>query len=315
MTPNDIRSQRFSTRLLHGLSPKEVKAFIEDVAEAFGALQKTNASLAAWLKAVEGGADRSRLAPEPPQTHPPEISWMTPDDIRSQRFSTRFLYGLSPEEVGAFIEDVAVAFGALQNTNAFLAARLKAVEGADWSRLAPEPPQPHSPVDQALRDAESQAESVIRAAREKEAAALGRVELLRTTAIQEVEALLHDARKRAQALIDEATERQAAALADAEASKSRLQLEAERYIAEATERAASLTTEAREEELAIRKEIDRLTQHHIQLLDDMRATLNTFHEWLATVDPRGRAQDRQYAFEMWDTSSNGFASSDELKAG
>lgn len=241
---------------------------------------------------------------------------MTPEDIRSQRFSTRLLHGLSPKEVGAFIEDVAEAFGALQKTNASLAAWLKAVEGgADRSRLAPEPPQTHSPVDQALRDAESQAESVIRAAREKEAAALGRVELLRTTAMQEVEALLHDARKRAQALVDEATERQAAALAEAQAAKSRLQLEAERYMAEARERAVSLTTEAREEELAIRKEIDRLTQSHIQLLDDMRATLNTFHEWLATVDPRGRTQDRQYAFEMWGTSSNGFDSSDELKAG
>jgi hypothetical protein len=86
-------------------------------------------------------------------------------------------------------------------------------------------------------------------------------------------------------------------------------------MAEATERAASLTTEAREEELAIRKEIDRLTQSHIQLLDDMRATLNTFHEWLATVDPRGRARDRRDAFEMSGTSSNGFDSSDELKAG
>src|SRR5215475_10240029 len=145
MTPDDIRSKRFSPRLLNGLSPKEVKAFIEDVAEAFGALQKTNASLEAWLKAVEGGADRSRLAPEPPQSHPPEISWMTPDDIRSQRFSTRLLYGLSPEQVGAFIEDIAEAFGALQKTNASLAARLKAVEGADWSRLAPVPPQTHSP--------------------------------------------------------------------------------------------------------------------------------------------------------------------------
>ena len=240
---------------------------------------------------------------------------MTPEDIRSQCFPTRLLHGLSPKEVGAFIEDVAEAFGALQKTNASLAARLEAVEDADRSLRAPEPPPTHPPVDQALRDAESQAESVIRAAREKEAAALGRVELLRTTAIQEVEALLHDARKRAQALIDEATERQAAALAEVEASKSRLQLEAERYMAEARERAVSLTTEAREEELAIRKEIDRLTQSHTQLLDDMRATLNTFHQWLATVDPRGRAQDRQYAFEMWDTSSNRFASSDELKAG
>ena len=215
---------------------------------------------------------------------------MTPEDIRSQRFSTRLLHGFSPKEVGAFIEDVAEAFGALQKTNASLAARLKAVEGAGRSLLAPEPPPTHPLVDQALRDAESQAESVIRAARENEAAALARVELLRTTAVQEVEALLHDARKRAQALVDEATERHAAALAEAEAAKSRQQLEAERYMAEATERAASLTTGAREEELAIRKEIDRLTQSHLQLVDDMRARLNTCHEWLATVDPRVRAR-------------------------
>src|SRR5262245_19307578 len=208
---------------------------------------------------------------------------MTPEDIRSPRFSTRLLYGFSPEEVRAFLEDVAEAFGALQKTNASLAARLEAVEDASRSLLAPEPPPTHPSVDQALRDAESQAESVIRAARENEAAALARVELLRTTAVQEVEALLHDARKRAQALAEEATERHAAALAEAEAAKSRLQLEAERYMAEATERAASLTTEAREEELAIRKEIDRLTQSHLQLVDDIRATLNTYHEWLATV--------------------------------
>jgi len=223
---------------------------------------------------------------------------MTPDDIRSQRFSTRLLHGLSPKEVGAFIEDIAEAFGALQKTNASLAARLKAMEGADRSWLAPEPPQTHPPVDQALRDAESQAESVIRAARQNEAAALARVELLRTTAVQEVEALLHDARKRAQALVDEATERHAAALAEAEAAKSRQQLEAERYMAEATERAASLTTGAREEELAIRKEIDRLTQSHLQLVDDMRAMLNTYHEWLATVDPRVRARGRRDALEI-----------------
>jgi DivIVA domain-containing protein len=240
---------------------------------------------------------------------------MTPEDIRSQRFSTRLLHGFRPEEVGAFIDDVAEAFGALQQKNASLAARVKALEGAGRSLLAPAPPPTHPPVDQAVRDAESQAESVIRAAREKEAAALGRVELLRTTAVQEVEALLHDARKRAQALADEATERHAAALAEAEAAKSRLQLEAERAMAEATERAAFLITEAREEELAIRKEIDRLTQSHLQLVDDMRATLNTYHEWLATVDPRGRAWGRRDAFEMSGTGRNGLDSSDELKAG
>jgi len=240
---------------------------------------------------------------------------MTPEGIRSQRFSTRLLHGFSPKEVGAFIEDVAEAFGALQKANASLAAQVQALVGAGPSLLASASPPTHPPVDQALRDAESQAESVIRAAREKEAAALGRVELLRTTAVQEVEALLHDARKRAQGLADEATERHAAALAEAEAAKSRLQLEAERDMAEATERAASLIAKAREEELAIRKEIDRLTQSHLQLVDDMRAMLNTFHEWLATVDPRGRALGRRDAFEMSDMGNNGLDSSDELKAG
>ena len=40
MTPDDIRSQRFSTRLLQGLSPEEVSAFLEDVAEAFAGMQE-----------------------------------------------------------------------------------------------------------------------------------------------------------------------------------------------------------------------------------------------------------------------------------
>src|SRR5262249_62115722 len=126
--------------------------------------------LAAPLTVVKGVVKHSRSTREQPSSDPEEISSMTPDDIRSQRFSTRLLYGLSPEQVGAFIEDIAEAFGALQKTNASLATRLKAVEGADWSRLAPEPPQTHSPFDQALRVAESPAERVIGAAGGKSAA-------------------------------------------------------------------------------------------------------------------------------------------------
>jgi DivIVA domain-containing protein len=240
---------------------------------------------------------------------------MTPENIRSQRFSTRLLRGFSPEEVGAFLEDVAEAFGTLQKVNASLMARVKALEGLGRSLPVPEAPPTQPPVDQALRDAESHAESVIRAAKEKEAAALGRVELLRTTALQEIEEMLHDARTRAQGLIDEATERHAGTLAEAEGVKSRLQLEADQYMADATQRAASLTAEAREEEAAIRQEIDRLTQSHLQLVDDMRATLKTYHEWLATVDPRGRARGRREAFEMSGASSDGLDSPDELKAG
>ena len=50
MTADDIRSQRFSTRLLQGLSPEEVSAFLEDVAEAFAAVQDSNATLGALTR-------------------------------------------------------------------------------------------------------------------------------------------------------------------------------------------------------------------------------------------------------------------------
>ena len=53
MTPDDIRSQRFNTRLLLGLSREEVAAFLEDVAEAFANLQGVNTSLTAQVRALQ----------------------------------------------------------------------------------------------------------------------------------------------------------------------------------------------------------------------------------------------------------------------
>jgi len=173
---------------------------------------------------------------------------MTPDDIRSQRFGARLLRGLSPEEVSAFLEDVADAYDDVQKTNASLTARVKVLE-------------------------------------EKETPASSHIEVLRAVALQEVEALLHDAQAQAQALIDGAKEREATALRDAEAAKAQRLREAEELVAAATE-----------QEAAIRNEIDRLTQSHLQLVDDVRATLDTYHQWLATVDPRGRAWGRREGF-------------------
>jgi len=68
-------------------------------------------------------------------------------------------------------------------------------------------------------------------------------------------------------------------------------------VAEATARAESLTVAAREQEAAIRGEIDRLTQSRLRLVDDVRATLDTYHQWLATIDPRGRARGRREGIE------------------
>jgi len=188
---------------------------------------------------------------------------MTPDDIRSQRFGARLLRGLSPEEVTAFLEDVADAFDDVQKANASLTARVKVLE-------------------------------------EKETSAPSHVEVLRAVALQEVEALLHDAQAQAQALIDAAREREAAALQGAEAARTQLRREADDLVAEATARAESLTIAAREQEAAIRGEIDRLIQSRLQLVDDVRATLDTYHQWLATIDPRGRARGRREGFETSD---------------
>jgi len=202
---------------------------------------------------------------------------MTPDDIRSQRFGARLLWGLSPEEVTAFLEDVADAYDDVQKTNASLTARVKVLEDEVQALAARATP-----------------------VTEQEAPAASHIEVLRVVALQEVEALLHDAQARAQALVDGAKEREGATLRDAEMAKAQLQREADHLLAEATSRAEALIVAAREQEAVIRGEIDRLTQSRLQLVDDVRATLDTYHEWLATVDPRGRARGRREGFETSD---------------
>jgi hypothetical protein len=88
---------------------------------------------------------------------------------------------------------------------------------------------------------------------------------------------------RAQTLIDEAKESEAAILREAEAAKARMQIEAAEHLARASAQAESLIVTAREEEAALRSEIDRLGQSRLQLVDDIRAALTTYQQWLATV--------------------------------
>ena len=194
---------------------------------------------------------------------------MTPDDIRSQRFGVRLLRGLRPEEVSAFLEDIAEAYGDIQKWNVELMARVESLENE------------------------------IRAltAREKETSPSTQIEMLRTATLREVGALLHDAQARAQTLIDAAKESEAAALRDAEAAKT------------------SLIMAAKEEEAALRNEIDRLAQSRVQLVDEIRAALDTCQQWLATVDPRGRARSRRETLEMSNGDDDSVIASDELKAG
>jgi len=210
---------------------------------------------------------------------------MTPDAIRSQRFGTRLLWGLRPEEVSAFLEDVAEAYGDVQKRNASLRARVEELEDE------------------------------IQATREKETSASTHIEVLRAATLREVEALLHDAQSNAQTLIDKAKETEAAILRQAEAANSRMQAEAEEHVARATERAESLITTAREQEAAIRSETDRLAQSRLQLVDEIRGALDTYQRWLATVDPRGRARGRCEAPEMSNGDDESVTASDELRLG
>jgi len=194
---------------------------------------------------------------------------MTPEDIKSQRFGMRLLRGLRPEEVSAFLEDVAEAYGDVQKWNVELMDR---VEGLQKEM--------------------------------QEASASAHIETLRTATLREVEALVHDAQSRAQTLIDGAKESEAAILREAEAAKARMQLEAEEYMAR-----------AREQEAALRSEIARLDESRLQLVDDIRAALDTYQQWLATLDPRGRARGRREALEVSNGGDESVSTSDELKAG
>jgi DivIVA domain-containing protein len=212
---------------------------------------------------------------------------MTPDDIRSPRFGVRLLRGLRPDEVSAFLEDVAEAYGDVQKWNAELLTRVQMLENEI----------------QALKG------------REKETSASTHIETLRTAALREVEALLHDAQARAQMLIDGAKESEAVMLREAEAAKARMQIEAEEHVARATGQAELLIMTARQQEAALRSEIDRLAQSRLQLVDDIRAALDAYQQWLMTVDPRGRARGRREPLEMSNGDDESVSASDEVRAG
>lgn len=240
---------------------------------------------------------------------------MTPDDIRSQRFAVQLVRGLSPDEVSAFLEDVAdeyellqTEYEDLQTMNASLMERLKALEAE--VQVGSARPISSARAGQSLPDTEAQAES----AREREATASGHIEMLRAAALREVEALLHDAQAQAHTVIEGANEREAAMLRDAETAKARLQIEADSLLAGAMAKADSLIAEARDQEATIRAEIERLIQSRLQLVDDLRGILDTYHQWLATVDPRGRGRGWRDG-EVSNGDHDAVAASDETRVG
>ena len=189
--------------------------------------------------------------------------------IRSRRFSRRLLGGLNPEEVTTFLDEVAEALQAAQRMHIEKGAQIRLLE--DRIQALATPPGHDEPQDGAPPTS--------------------RLDALRRTALQEVEALLHDAQARVQALTDAAQERAAIILREADAQKSQRQQEAEQLVADATVAAESILMTAREQEASLRLELDRLAESRLRMLDDVWATLNGCRDWLATADPRRRTPD------------------------
>lgn len=208
---------------------------------------------------------------------------MTPDDIRSRRFGRQLLGGLNPEQVSAFLEDVADAFETVQRVNTKTETYMRVLQ--DELEAVAARRGPLLPRD-AFDVAEPRATSIIPDGEQKDEAAASRIEMLRSTALQEVEALLHDAQLRAQTLVEAALERAAATVREAEALRSQRQQEGEELVSQATAAADSIVSAARDDEAAVRREIERLVESRLRFFDDVRTTLDACREWLATVDPR-----------------------------
>jgi cell division septum initiation protein DivIVA len=167
----------------------------------------------------------------------------------------------------------------------FVEDELKALPTNQTS--VPPPPEAFSREDQ-------QATSTARHdEHQDEAAAENRLQVLRSTALQEVEALLHDAQRQADAFTDAARERAATILREADALRSQRQKEADDLVAEATATAESILMIARDQETSLRGELCRLAESRLRMLDDVWATLNGCQEWLSMVDPRRQRPDAQ----------------------
>ena len=222
------------------------------------------------------------VRPDDDAATPSDVT-MTSYGIRSRRFRRRLLGGLQPEEVIAFLDEVAEAMQTAERENIEMSTQVKLLQDEIHALTG------HTSVaaTDTFQPVELSAMPMVQHASEQsDVPVTNRLGVLRSTALQEVEALLHDAQARAQTVTDAAHERAALIVREAEALKSQGQQEAEQLRAEASVTAESILMSARSEEAAVREEIHRLEQSRLRLFDDVRATLDACHEWLATVDPR-----------------------------
>jgi DivIVA domain-containing protein len=209
--------------------------------------------------------------------HRADDSSISPFTIRSRRFGKRLLLGLDPAEVMAFLDVVAGALENAQTRYIDIAAQMQLLKGDVRARTMTEAANPR--LDMSHKTA-AQAQHAD--------AASPLATTLRSAALREVEVLLHEAQERAHAFIEAARERAEAMVREAEALKAQQNHEAEDIVTKARANAGSIVMAAQDQETAIRREVERLAESRLRFFDDIRATLDACHGWLATVDPRAR---------------------------
>ncbi len=207
-------------------------------------------------------------------------------DIRHHEFTRRRVRGLDPHEVFGFLAEVAEAHDALLRVNASLIEQNSTLEEDSRSVARRE---------QALIETMTTAQQIadqIRGAAEQDAQRLlneaqHKADVVRASAEERAECLLREAQDRARTIAEEAASLKTQHVSEA--------AEAAEELRAARSQAASLVGEARVQELAIRSDIESLARARGQLVDDMRATLQAYHQWLSKIDPRGRAKTRRQA--------------------
>lgn len=131
---------------------------------------------------------------------------ISPLDVRQQTFSVRMFRGFDPQEVEAFLEDVAEDYESVMKENALLKEQLEALEErtrgiserekilqdtlVTTQRLADEMKE-HAKREAALqvREAEAERERLLESARSEEAKIFGEIQALKRTRRQLAEDL------------------------------------------------------------------------------------------------------------------------------
>src|SRR5262249_30517839 len=232
----------------------------------------------------------------------------------------RALWGLKPEDVKAFLDEVAEALDEAQKKNFEMGTQVRLLqEKIQTLTNTQASASPSAPCHEAKLLVTSNRGTDGRGAQGCEAerndvSTVRRLEALRTATLQEVEALLHDAQTRAQEISDAASERADVILREAEMLKSEGKQQAEELISGAKGAAESITAAARDEEAAVRHQIERLADRRVKLVDDLRKTLELCNEWLGTVDPRQRAANAGAQSAFSEPDNDGRAGVDGMKS-